>query len=106
MTVKEYLLYLGVMAGVTYLLRALPFTLLKRQIQSEFLQSFLAYIPYTVLAAMTVPAIFFATESRISGICAFVAAVVVSLCGKGLVSVACAASAAVLLAEGFMRFFG
>lgn len=103
MNLRDFAIYLGIMAGITYLLRAVPFVLLKRQIQSPFWQSFLAYIPYTVLSAMTVPAIFYATENRLSGICAFAAAVVAAFFGKGLVLVACAASAAVLLADGILK---
>ena len=73
---KTYAEFLAVMTGVTYLLRAVPFVLLKKEIKSPFWSSFLAYIPYTVLSAMTVPAIFYATESRLSGILALVTAVI------------------------------
>ena len=59
MHLKDYFLFLLVMAGVTYLLRAVPFVLLKGKIKSRFWRSFLAYVPYTVLAAMTVPAILY-----------------------------------------------
>ena len=76
--------------------------LLKKELKSEFWNSFLAYIPYTVLAAMTVPAIFYATEHRLSGIAAFIAAVTASLLGRGLVIVACAATAAVLFVDGII----
>ncbi len=100
MNLHDYALYLLVMAGVTYLVRAIPFVLLKNEIQSVFWKSFLAYIPYTVLSAMTVPAMFYATESRLSGIAALGTAIAVSLLGRGLVFVACAACAAVLLIDG------
>ncbi len=100
MNLHDYALYLLVMAGVTYLVRAIPFVLLKNEIRSVFWKSFLAYIPYTVLSAMTVPAIFYATASRLSGIAALVTAIAVSLLGRGLVLVACAACAAVLLIDG------
>ena len=53
----RFFLYLLVMAGVTYLVRAIPFILIRKKIKSRFLNSFLYYIPYTVLAAMTFPAI-------------------------------------------------
>lgn len=52
-------LYIAVMAGVTYLIRMIPFTLFKKKIKSRFIQSVLYYIPYAVLSAMTFPAIFF-----------------------------------------------
>ena len=100
MKLHDFALYLFAMAGVTYLVRTIPFVLLKKQLKSEFWNSFLAYIPYTVLAAMTVPAIFFATDNRMSGIAAFVAAVTTSILGRGLVVVACAATAAVLFVDG------
>ena len=55
-------IYLLVMAGVTYLLRMFPMVLIKEKIKNRFVLSFLHYIPYTVLAAMTVPAIIYATN--------------------------------------------
>ena len=79
---QTYLIYLLVMAGVTLFLRAVPFILLRKKLKSVFWSSFLAYVPYTVLSAMTVPAIFFATDSRLTGACALLAAVVASLLGK------------------------
>lgn len=97
-----YFKYLLVMSGVTYLLRVLPFVLLKREFKSVFWKSFLNYIPYTVLSAMTVPSIFYATESRLSGILALVTAVICSLLGRGLVLVAIVACATVLLVDGVM----
>ncbi|MCQ2097205.1 MAG: AzlD domain-containing protein [Fibrobacter sp.] len=99
---KTYIQFLAVMAGVTYLLRAVPFILLKKELTNPFWKSFLAYIPYTVLAAMTVPAIFYATESRLSGICALVTAVIASLLGRGLVVVATVACITVLVVDGFL----
>ncbi len=99
---KTYCLYLLVMAGVTYILRVLPFVLLKSKLKNPFLQSFLAYVPYTVLAAMTVPAIFFSTDSVLSGGCALVAAVIAALLGQGLVGVAVVACVTVLGVDGIM----
>ena len=102
MSLKDYLVFLAVMAGVTYLLRAVPFILLKGKIKSRFWRSFLAYVPYTVLAAMTVPAIFYSTDSKVSGVCALVAAVVASLCRLGLVGVAVVACCTVLCIDGLL----
>ena len=99
-TVHDYCLFLLVMAGVTYLLRAVPFILLKGKIKSSFWRSFLAYVPYTVLAAMTVPAIFYSTDSKLSGVCALAAAVIASLLGRGLVGVAVIACITVLGIDG------
>ncbi|MCF0217118.1 MAG: AzlD domain-containing protein [Fibrobacteraceae bacterium] len=102
MNLHTYSLYLLVMAGVTYLLRAVPFVLLKKEIQSPFWKSFLTYIPYTVLSSMTVPYIFYATESTLSAVIALATAVVFSLLGRGLVLVAVAACVAVLLVDGLI----
>lgn len=99
---KTYIEFLAVMTGVTYLLRAMPFVLLKKELKSPFWKSFLAYIPYTVLSAMTVPAIFYATESRLSGILALVTAVIASLLGRGLVVVAVVACVTVLFVDGLL----
>lgn len=92
-------LYLIVMAGVTYLIRMLPLTLLQKKIENRFLQSFLYYVPYACLAAMTIPAIFTATESPISAAAALVVAVLVALWGKGLVTVAACACVTVFAVE-------
>ena len=103
MHLRDYFLFLLVMAGVTYLLRAVPFVLLKGKIKSRFWRSFLAYVPYTVLAAMTVPAILY--SSKLSGACALVAAVVASLLGLGLVGVAVVACVTVLGVDGILMLF-
>jgi branched-subunit amino acid transport protein len=105
MNLKDYALFLLVMVGVTYLLRAVPFILLKGKIKSRFWRSFLSYVPYTVLAAMTVPAIFYSTNSMLSGACALVAAVVASLLGRGLVGVAVVACLTVLGVDGISMLF-
>ena len=68
MSFKIFLPYLLVMAIVTYLIRAIPLVLVKHKIKNKFFNSFLYYIPYTVLAAMTIPAIFTATGNLISAI--------------------------------------
>ena len=102
MNLRDYCFFLLVMAGVTYLLRAVPFVLLKGKIKSRFWRSFLAYVPYTVLAAMTVPAIFYSTNSMLSGACALGAAVIASLLGRGLVGVAVVACITVLGVDGIM----
>lgn len=98
----KYFEYLLVMAGVTYLVRAVPFILLRGKLSSVFWRSFLAYVPYTVLSAMTVPAIFYATDNMLSGICALVTAVAASLLGRGLVGVAVVACVTVLGVDGVL----
>ena len=101
---KEWFpLYLAVMAGVTYLIRMLPLVLCKKKIQNRFVRSFLYYIPYAVLAAMTVPAVFYATESVLSAWAGFGVAVLLSARKRGLLTVAVGAAVAVYLCEWIMR---
>ncbi len=94
-----FLIYLLVMAGVTYLIRMLPLALVKRKIKNRFLLSFLYYMPYAVLAVMTVPAIFYATGSLVSAILGFLVAVVLSYFRKSLLTVAAFSCLAVLLCD-------
>ena len=89
------------MAGVTYLIRMLPFTLLRKKIQSRFLRSFLYYMPYAVLSAMTIPAIFYATGSIPTAIVGTVVAVILAYLNLPLIVVALAAAAAALI-SGFI----
>ena len=87
-------IYIAVMAGVTYIIRMVPFTMFREKIKSRFLKSFLYYIPYAVLSAMTIPAIFFATGSVISAAVGAVAAMILAYFGLPLIVVALSASAA------------
>ncbi len=104
MTIRpEFLLYLAVMAGVTYLIRMLPLVLVKRKITNRYLLSFLYYMPYAVLTVMTVPAMFYATDSPISAAVGFAAAVALAYFGKSLVTVAGISCLAVFLCELLMR---
>ena len=89
----------AVMAVTTYLIRMLPMVLIRKKLQNPFLQSFLYYVPYAVLAAMTIPAIFTSTGSVPSAVCGLAAALVTAARGKSLLPVALAACGAVLLAE-------
>ena len=90
--------YILVMAGVTYLLRMLPLVLAKKEITNPFVKSFLYYVPYAVLAAMTFPAIFHAVgENPICGVVAAVAGVVLALCKRGLCTVAAGSAIAAYL---------
>ena len=85
-------LYLLVMAGVTYLIRMLPFTLFRRKITSRFVLSALQYIPYAVLATMTIPAVFTSTGNPITAAAGFAAALALSLFKRSLTEVALAAA--------------
>lgn len=93
------IIYIAVMAGVTYLIRMIPFAAFRKQIKSEFIKSILYYLPYAVLAAMTVPAIFYSTGNIKSAVVGTVVAVVVAFFEKPLLIVALAAAASGLLAD-------
>ena len=94
-----FFLYLLVMAGVTYLIRMLPLVLVRGKITNRYLLSFLHYIPYAVLSAMTVPACFYATQSVWSAAAGTGAALLLACRSKGLLTVAAGACVAVFLAE-------
>ena len=94
-----FFLYLVVMAGVTYLIRMLPLVLCRKKIENRFIRSFLYYIPYAVLSAMTIPAIFTATQSIISACVGLLVAVILALRKCSLTTVALVACLAVYLTE-------
>ena len=89
-------------AVVTYLIRALPLTLIRRPIKSRFIRSFLTYVPYVTLAAMTFPAILTSTGSIWSGLAGLVTAVILAWLDQGLLKVSLGACAAVFLVELFV----
>ena len=95
--------YLAVTAGVTYLVRMLPLVLVKKKIRSRFLLSFLYYIPYAVLSVMTIPAIFYATDYRLSAVLGCAVALGLAFLEQSLVKVAAAACAAAFLTEVVVR---
>ena len=95
------LTYIAIMAGVTYLIRMIPFTVFQKKIRSRFVLSFLHYVPYAVLSAMTIPAIFYSTGSMVTAAVGTVVAIVLAYLEKPLIVVALAASAAAL-ATGFV----
>lgn len=97
--VNSILLAILLMAGVTYLIRVLPLVLIRREIKSRAVRSFLYYVPYVTLSVMTVPAIFMATTVIWSAIAAFAVAVTLSLLGQKLPVVAAAACLTVFLVE-------
>lgn len=124
MSWSVYLPYLLVMAGVTYLVRAVPLTLVRKPIRSPFFRSFLHYVPYAVLAAMTFPDVLFSTGYSLSGtlpawcagltlpaaplLCAaagLLVGTVFAWRGKSLLTVAVAACAAVAAAQGCCLLF-
>ena len=104
MSKLPFFTYLAVMAGVTYLVRMLPLVLVKKKIQNRFLLSFLYYIPYAVLSVMTIPAIFYATDYRLSAVIGCAVALILSFMEQSLIKVAAAACAAAILTEAVLRY--
>lgn len=102
MSWSAYFPYLLVMAGVTYLIRMLPMTVYRREIHSVFIRSFLHYVPYAVLGAMTFPDVLYATGSLWTALAGLVVAVVMAWRGRSLLTVAIGACLAVAAAQGVM----
>ncbi len=88
------LLYIGVMAGVTYCIRMLPMVVFRKKIKSKFFKSLLYYTPYAVLGAMTFPAIFYSTGSIPSALAGLAAALILAFFDRSLITVALAACGA------------
>ena len=99
MNTKDYFAFLLVMAVVTYLVRAIPFVVFRQKIKNRFFKSFLAYVPYAVLGAMTFPAIFTSTGSVLSAAVGCGVAVFLAFKEKSLLTVALTACGAVLVVE-------
>ena len=95
-------IYIAVMAGVTYLIRVLPLTLIRKEIKNQTLRSFLFYVPYVTLAVMTFPAIIQATDSMWAGLAALIAGIALAWFGGSLFQVAVAACAVVFVLELFL----
>lgn len=96
-------LYILIMAAVSFAIRMLPMTFLKKPIRSPFIQSFLYYVPYVTLAVMTFPAIVTATQSPVSGAAALLTGVGAAWYGANLFKVAVSCCAVVLLTEFLLR---
>lgn len=110
MQIGVFWIYLLVMFLVTYLIRVFPFVIFHKKIENKYVRSFLAYIPYTVLGAMTFPAVFYATGSVVASAMGVITALGLAYRGKGLFTVAiCASLSAFMLnivdwLEGLMGF--
>ena len=104
LSVGHLILYIAVMAVVTYLIRMIPFTLFRKEIKSTFFRSFLAYVPYAVLGAMTFPSIFYATSSLPSAVAGTTVALALAFFRRSLLTVAVGASAAALAVELLMTY--
>lgn len=95
-------LYILVMAVVTYLIRVLPLTLIRKEITNVYIKSFLYYVPFVTLSVMTFPAILSATASMWSALAAFVVAVVLAYRGRSLIQVSLVACLSVFVIELFL----
>ena len=98
--------YIFTMALTTYLIRVLPLTIFRKPIRSRFLRSFLHYVPYACLTAMTFPAILSSTASILSGAAALIVAIILAYRGKSLIVVALSSSATVLIVECVLKLTG
>lgn len=94
-------IYIACMVAVTYFIRVLPLTLIRKPIKNRLVRSFLYYVPYVTLAVMTFPAILSATQSPIAAAIALVVAILLAYFGRGLFFVAVSACLTVLVAELF-----
>ena len=94
--------YIAVMAIVTYLIRVLPLTLVRREIKNVYIRSFLYYVPYVTLAIMTFPDIVQATTAPMAGLLALIAGVALAWSGRSLFKVAIACCATVYVLELFI----
>lgn len=102
MSWSDFFPYLLVMAGVTYLIRMLPLTVYRKEIKSVFIRSFLRYVPYAVLGAMTFPDVLYATGSLWTGLVGLVVAIIMAWRGHSLLTVAIGACLAVAAAQGVL----
>ena len=98
----QFFTYLLVLAGSTYLIRVIPFVAIKEKINNKLIRSFLYYIPYAVLTAMTLPAAFYATRSVVSALVGIVVAIILAYKNKSLTVVAIFACLAVYITELFI----
>ncbi len=103
---RQFFIYLMILAGSTYLIRAVPFSLIKRKIKNRFVNSFLHYIPYAVLTVMTIPGIFYAPDYVMSAVVGFMVAILFAFWEKSLTVVAVAACTAVFFAECIIKIAG
>ncbi len=105
MTLSSMLIGCAVMFGVTYLCKAVGLLLVKKQIRNTFVQSFLYYLPYSVLAVMVFPSILFSTSFLWSGIAGTVVALVLAFFRRGLLVVSVCSILTVFLVELCIHLF-
>lgn len=93
---------IAVMALLTYIIRALPLSLVQGQLKSRWLKSFLYYIPYGVLGAMTFPAIFYCTGHPLAAVLGTASAILLSYFHRGLLLTALGAAFTVFCVSFFI----
>ena len=106
MNYTRILIGVAIMALVTYIPRMLPLAIFRKKIKSRFIRSFLAYVPYAVLAAMTFPEILYSTSNVISAVAGLLVALVLSYFGRGLLTVALSSTAGVFVVEQILKWMG
>ena len=99
---RNIYIYMLIMAAVTYLIRVIPLTLIRKEIKNTFLRSFLYYVPYVTLAVMTFPAITEAVNNPVAGVTAFITAILLAWFGAGLFQVSVLSCAVVFILELFL----
>ena len=102
-TAENIFIYIAVMALGTYLIRMLPLVIFRKKIENRFIRSFLYYIPYAVLAAMTFPAVFSSTGSVWSAVAGLIVALLLAFFAKGLLTVALSSCVAVFVIEFLIK---
>lgn len=100
----SFWIYLIIMAGSTYLIRAIPFAAVQKKITNKYIRSFLYYIPYTVLSAMTFPAALYATGNIVAAAVGIAVAVLFAIKGRSLTLVAAVSCASVFICDLLMGF--
>ena len=103
--IGKYAMYIAVMAGVTYFIRMLPLTVFRKKIENRYIKSFLYYVPYAVLGAVTFPDVFSSTAFTLSAVVGVAVAILLAYFEKGLLTVALSACAAVFITERIIMLF-
>ena len=100
---KEFWIYLAILAGSTYLIRAIPFAAVQKKISNVYVRSFLYYIPYTVLSAMTFPAALYATGNVVSAAAGLGVGMFFAVMKKGLTVVALISCVTVFITDLILK---
>lgn len=106
MNYPRMFLCIAIMALVTYLPRMVPLVIFRKKIHNRFIRSFLHYVPYAVLAAMTFPEILYSTDNMIAGGIGLLVACVLAFFNRGLLTVAVGAAASVFITEQIIHWIG